>query len=79
MGAGLETVSYILRLVCIHQVDLSQVYEAQFILILIAPMWMNAFDFLLLGRLVHYCLPDKKICGFAARRVGIFFVGLDIG
>ncbi|KAJ5734846.1 hypothetical protein N7533_013249 [Penicillium manginii] len=79
MGASLETISYILRLVCIHQVDLSHVYEAQFILILIAPMWMNAFDFLLLGRLVNYCLPDKRICGFAARRVGLFFVGLDVG
>ncbi|KAF7712522.1 RTA-like protein [Penicillium ucsense] len=79
MGAGLETVAFILRLVVIFQMDLSQVYEAQFILILIAPMWMNAFDFVLLGRLVNYCLPDKKLCGFPARRVGITFVGLDIG
>ncbi|CEJ57908.1 hypothetical protein PMG11_06585 [Penicillium brasilianum] len=79
MGAGLETLAFILRLVVIYKMDLSAVYEAQFILILIAPMWMNAFDFLLLGKLVNYCLPDKQICGFPARRVGITFVGLDIG
>lgn len=78
-GAVLETTAFILRLVCIRQLDLYQVYEAQFILILIAPMWMNAFDFVLLGTLINYCLPDKKLCGIPARRVAAYFVALDIG
>ena len=79
MGAGLETIAFILRLIVIHKLNLAHVYEAQFVLILVSPMWMNAFDFVLLGRLVNYCLPNKRICGFPARRVGACFVALDIG
>lgn len=78
MGALLETVAFILRLIVIQTLNLGQIYEAQFVIILVAPMFMNAFDFVLLSELVNYCLVDKKLCKIPARRIGIYFVGLDV-
>ncbi|KAL2401273.1 putative lipid transporter atnI [Exophiala dermatitidis] len=78
-GGLLETTAFILRLIVIKTLDLSEVYEAQFILILIAPLWINAFDFVLLGRLVDHCLPDRKLMRIPAKRIAILFICGDIG
>jgi len=78
MGAVLETTAFILRLLVIHTLDLSQVYETQFILILVAPMFMNAYDFVQLGALVNYCLPDKQLIGIPGRKIAWCFVASDI-
>ena len=48
------------------------------LLILLAPLWINAFDYMVLGRLVHYYLPGHKIGGIRPQRLAVCFVLLDI-
>jgi len=48
------------------------------LLVLLAPLWINAFDYMVLGRLVHYYLPGHKIGGIRPQRLAVCFVLLDI-
>jgi len=72
------TVAFILRNISIIQPNNKGIYEAQFILILIAPLWINAFDYMLLGRMIWYFLPEKKVFGIKAQWCAGVFVISDI-
>src|SRR6202035_3294870 len=48
------------------------------LLILLAPLWINAFDYMILGRMIYYYLPEKKLLGLGAQRFAVYFVGMDI-
>ncbi|KAF8194801.1 RTA1 like protein-domain-containing protein [Mycena galopus ATCC 62051] len=48
------------------------------ILVLIAPLWVNAFDYIVLGRMIHFFLPSHSILGISGSLLGIFFVMLDV-
>ncbi|KAG9235152.1 RTA1 domain protein [Amylocarpus encephaloides] len=48
------------------------------ILVLLAPLWVNAFVYMVFGRLVYYFLPDQKIGGIRAVNMAKWFVWLDI-
>lgn len=39
---------------------------------------VNAFAYMLLGRMIHFYLPDKKLCGIRAPSIAKYFVCLDI-
>lgn len=56
----------------------SGIYTAQFLLILLAPLWINAFVYMILGRMIHFFLKDDRIYGLRARRVTLMFVLFDI-
>lgn len=44
----------------------------------IAPIWTNAFVYMVLGRMAWNFTKDGKILGLSAWRLGQIFVGLDI-
>ncbi|EGO03666.1 hypothetical protein SERLA73DRAFT_46678, partial [Serpula lacrymans var. lacrymans S7.3] len=48
------------------------------LLILLSPLWINAFDYMLLGRMAYYFLPDHKIAGMRADKLARWFVLADI-
>ncbi|KAJ6589219.1 RTA1 like protein-domain-containing protein [Mycena capillaripes] len=48
------------------------------LLILLAPLWINAFLYVLMSRLVYFFVPDKHVIGISARRLSLCFVLLDI-
>ncbi|KAJ7282298.1 RTA1 like protein-domain-containing protein [Mycena rebaudengoi] len=48
------------------------------LLILLAPIWINAFDYVVMSRVVHLFSPDKRVLGIGARRLALCFVLLDI-
>lgn len=48
------------------------------LLILLAPLWVNAFDYMILGRMIYYYLPEKKLLGIGAQRFAVYFVCMDI-
>lgn len=54
------------------------VYSIWFILILVAPLWTNAFVYMVVGRMVWTFLPNHKLGGIKAWRFGMGFVILDI-
>jgi len=78
MSGTWQTVAYIFRSLSILSPTSQGFYDPQFILILVAPLWTNAFVFMVLGRLVHNCLPDQKLVGIKGRWFGYIFVTMDI-
>ena len=48
------------------------------ILVLLAPLWVNAFDYMLFARMVHLFLPTRSVFGIRASTFAMIFVGLDI-
>ncbi|KAI9826787.1 MAG: hypothetical protein M1819_007258 [Sarea resinae] len=78
MGAAWETVSFIMRaLLTRHQNNQTYNTVSQ-LLLLLAPLWINAFDYMILGRLVYFFLPDRKLFGIHATKFSKYFVWLDI-
>ncbi|KAJ7655847.1 RTA1 domain-containing protein [Mycena polygramma] len=48
------------------------------LLILLAPLWINAFLYVLMSRFVYFFVPEKHVLGISARRLSLCFVLLDI-
>ena len=76
-GAG-ETAGLVCRALSVHWQLNTSLYEAQFILILVTPLLLNAFDYMILGRMVNFLMPDRKLLGIKAKRVALYFVILDV-
>ena len=47
-------------------------------LILLSPLWINAFLYMLMARLVLFFVPEQRLGGITARRLSLVFVLLDI-
>ncbi|KAH8698611.1 RTA1 like protein-domain-containing protein [Talaromyces proteolyticus] len=78
IAAALQTVSYIFRYISIdHPTDLGP-YAVQFVGVLIAPIFTNAFVYMVFGRMVWNFTNNAKIGGIKPWRFGLIFVLLDI-
>jgi hypothetical protein len=44
----------------------------------VAPLWTNAFVYMIVGRMVWNFVPTAKILGITAWRFGLYFVLLDV-
>lgn len=78
MGGAWELGGYIFRTLSVeHQLN-SAFATAQQLLILLAPLWINAFVYMNLGRMTHFFLTDDKVFGLKAKRVTLIFVLCDI-
>ncbi|KAI9773238.1 MAG: hypothetical protein M1839_002200 [Geoglossum umbratile] len=78
MGSLWETFSFVTRaLGAHHQQSLAYAIVSQ-LLLLLAPLWVNAFAYMLMGRMIHFYLPEKKLCGFKAPSLAKYFVCFDI-
>jgi len=78
MAATWETAGFILRILSTrHQLSLG-LYIPEELLILLAPIWINAFDYMVLGRMIYYFLPEQKVLGIHATRFTRYFVLMDI-
>lgn len=78
MGGLWETASFSIRGVSIQNQESQALYSTHFILFLLAPLWINAFAYMLLGRMVYFFLRDQKLYRIRAQRMTLYFVGLDI-
>lgn len=78
MSAIWQTAAFVLRSLSIQDVTVQGYYNAQFILILISPLWTNAFCFLILGRLVTNFTPQGKLGKMRGKWYGWIFVGMDV-
>src|SRR5204863_8870380 len=43
------------------------------LLIVLAPLWLNAFVYMVMGRIVHFFVPDCKIFSITARRLSFSY------
>ncbi|KAJ7695604.1 RTA1 like protein-domain-containing protein [Mycena olivaceomarginata] len=78
MGAIWETGGLILRtLSVLHPTSTTFGVSSQ-LLILLAPIWINAFLYMLMSRFVYFFIPEKRVAGISAQRLSLCFVLLDI-
>ncbi|KAK2784437.1 hypothetical protein FQN52_009018 [Onygenales sp. PD_12] len=73
-----ETAGFALRSVSAQKIIGLWHFIPQQLLIILAPLWLNAFVYMVLGRMIHFFIPEKKIFGISARRLTLIFVLLDI-
>ncbi|KAH7369497.1 RTA1 like protein-domain-containing protein [Rhexocercosporidium sp. MPI-PUGE-AT-0058] len=78
MGAIWETAAFVIRCISIENPTIEGAYDPQFILILLAPLWINAFAYMVLGRMVFFFLENKRLYGVKAERMALVFVLLDL-
>ncbi|CAI7614267.1 unnamed protein product [Penicillium manginii] len=60
-----------------HQ-NISKYYVYFMVFFLVAPIWINAFLYMTLGRMVQFFVPEQTLIRISARRFGLIFVCLDI-
>ena len=78
MGVSWELASFILRALAAHDQQ-SQTYAIpSTLLFLLAPLWINAWVYMVAGRLIWTHHPEKKVWGFKAISLGKYFVWFDI-
>ncbi|KAE8445853.1 hypothetical protein EG329_012776 [Mollisiaceae sp. DMI_Dod_QoI] len=78
IGASWETIAFVGRTLSINKPASEGLYSLWFILILVAPLWINGFVYMILGRMVWNFLPTHEIFRVKASRLGVYFVSLDI-
>ncbi|KDQ51945.1 hypothetical protein JAAARDRAFT_50447 [Jaapia argillacea MUCL 33604] len=78
MAAFWETCGFLTRaLSSLDQTKHTFIFFSQ-LLILLAPLWINAFTYVVLGRMVYYFIPDQSVGRIKAKRLATWFVLLDI-
>ncbi|RAL13893.1 RTA1 domain-containing protein [Aspergillus homomorphus CBS 101889] len=78
MSGTIQTVTYIFRVLSIANPASYEDYAAWFVLILIAPLWTNAFVYMVMGRMVWNFTDDARVLRVRPWHFGFFFVVLDI-
>lgn len=78
VAATWELLGFIFRLISAQNPTNLAYYIVQILLVLTAPIWINAFLYMVLGRMVHFFIPDHKVLGVKARSLTACFVSLDI-
>ncbi|KAF8243733.1 RTA1-domain-containing protein [Wilcoxina mikolae CBS 423.85] len=78
MGCTWEFVGFALRILSIDNPTSVALFAPQLTFIVLAPIWIAAFDYMSLGRLINVFLPSKRCLGLSARRITLLFVGGDI-
>ncbi|KAF4634116.1 hypothetical protein G7Y89_g3990 [Cudoniella acicularis] len=73
-----QTIAYIFRIISINNPSSLGPYAAWFVLILIAPVFTNAYVYMIMGRMVWNYITEAKIYKVTAWRMGTYFVILDI-
>ena len=77
MSAVWQAATYAFRIYSIQNPTNEWPYVAWFVLILCAPLWTNAFVYMVFGRMVYNYTASKKHFGVKAWRFGLYFVLLD--
>lgn len=78
MGALWELISFVLRSIGSRFQQAQQYAYLSQIFQLLAPLWVNAFCYMVLGRMVYFFIPEKAVGGIKAIRMAKIFVLLDI-
>ncbi|KAK8145091.1 hypothetical protein G3M48_004915 [Beauveria asiatica] len=78
MGAAWETAAFSNRTLGAHNQQERQYALWGQLLFLLAPLWINAFAYMTVARMVYFGLPDKKIWGVRAVKLTVLFVWLDV-
>ncbi|KAF7542950.1 hypothetical protein G7046_g10086 [Stylonectria norvegica] len=78
MGGIWETAAFALKTYGAHNQQQQTMAVLGTLLFLLAPLWINAFAYMTVARMVYFTLPEKKIWGVRAIRLTVIFVWLDV-
>ncbi|EWC43438.1 hypothetical protein DRE_07579 [Drechslerella stenobrocha 248] len=78
LGSAWETIAFGLRTAATQKPLSDGLGIPSVILIYLAPLLVNAFAYMVLGRMVWYYLVAKRVCRIGATRLTVIFVWLDI-
>lgn len=78
VGGSWELAGFALRVCAILDPYSGAFHSSMGILILLAPLWINAFVYMALGRLIHFSLVHDTILRLRARHLTFMFVAFDI-
>ncbi|KAL4964261.1 RTA1 domain-containing protein, partial [Aspergillus stella-maris] len=79
MGAAWECVGYVARAVSTKNQQDTTVLTITQLFILLSPILVNAFDYIVLARMINFFVPERQIGIFKPSLLAIVFVFLDIG
>lgn len=78
MASAWEVTGFTLRVLAARDLRSQPYAVGSNLLILLAPLWVNAFAYMLMGRMAYYWLPGKKIWCMWARTLTKWFVWMDV-
>jgi RTA1 like protein len=78
MGSLWEFGGYVSRSLSVADQKNVAIGTTQSLLILLSPLWINAFVYMLLGRMVQFFLDDRRVYRIKAKNFTWIFVSLDI-
>ncbi|KAJ5674932.1 uncharacterized protein N7477_004866 [Penicillium maclennaniae] len=78
VGTWWECIGLIMRTYSTINQTKSTTASAGQLLVLLAPLWVNAFVYMIFGRMVYYFVPEKKVLGIKADKLAKIFIWLDV-
>ncbi|KAI1979432.1 hypothetical protein LOZ53_000678 [Ophidiomyces ophidiicola] len=78
MASAWETLGFALRSYSTQNLRSLGPFVPSQLLIILSPLWLNAFVYMVLGRMIYFFLPEKKCFGITAKKLTLIFVLLDI-
>jgi hypothetical protein len=78
MASLWETGAYAFRALGSKNQQSSGIATVAQILVLVAPIWVNAFAYMVFARIVHFYAPTRKVWIFSPSMLALIFVTLDI-
>ncbi|KAF4153602.1 hypothetical protein CNMCM6069_000617 [Aspergillus lentulus] len=79
MSAVWECVGFVVRTLSTRDQQDSTLATITQLFILLSPLWVNAFDYMVLARMIHFFVPDHRIGVFKPSMLAMIFVVLDLG
>jgi len=77
-GALWETAAFAFRILSARHPTQKASYDASFLLVLLAPICINAFDYMIISRLVKVFLSNDRVLGLKGSILGKLFVCFDL-
>ncbi|KDN67771.1 putative RTA1 domain-containing protein [Colletotrichum sublineola] len=77
MASIWETLAFVFRAASSKQQQSDGIYLVFQIFILLAPIWVNAFAYMTLGRMIYFFHPSRSLLHIPASTFAAIFVGLD--
>ncbi|KAI1463051.1 RTA1 like protein-domain-containing protein [Daldinia caldariorum] len=78
MGSLWECICFVLRTLGAHDQQNSEYVTFSTLLFLLAPLWINAFAYMVLARLTYYILPERRLLRIRAEYLSKIFVIADV-
>ena len=78
MGAAWESAAFVTRTLSTQNQQNTWLVIISNTLILLAPLWISAFQYMVLARMIHFFLPSRALLRIRASTVAIALISMDI-